>query len=108
MLMSSSRLSKQTRSKKARSSRALKLSLAAVAGAAGGMGNDASAEIVTANLNSTATVGNEIYFTYSAGTIGNSISANGIRGLFAPPGGKGNSGLVSLKDTGDPARAIAS
>lgn len=81
MLMSSSPLSKQTRSKKARSSRALKLSLAAVAGAAGGMGNDASAEIVTANLNSTATPGNNIYFTYSAGTIGNSISARGVEGF---------------------------
>jgi hypothetical protein len=105
MLMSSSRLSKQTRSKKARSSRALKLSLAAVAGAAGGMGNDASAEIVTANLNSTATVGNAIYFTYSAGTIGTSISADGIKGLFF--NGKFGSGgsLLSLFSTATNARS---
>jgi hypothetical protein len=100
MLMSSSRLSKQTRSKKARSSRALKLSLAAVAGAAGGMGNDASAEIVTANLNSTATLGNDIYFTYSAGTIGTLISADGIKGSFYGVGKTGSftvtGGLESL------------
>ncbi len=99
MLMSSSPLSKQTRSKKARSSRALKLSLAAVAGAAGGMGNDASAEIVTANLNSTATQGNDIYFTYSVGTIGTLISADGIKGTFYGVGKEGLTGaLISLSN----------
>lgn len=96
MLMSSSRLSKQTRSKKARSSRALKLSLAAVAGATGGMGNDASAEIVTANLNSAATVGNDIYFSYSAGTIGTSISVGGIKGTVGNPKGSLSRGVISL------------
>lgn len=106
MLMSSSRLSKQTRSKKARSSRALKLSLAAVAGAAGGMGNDASAGIVTANLNSTATLGNDIYFTYSAGTIGTLISADGIKGAFYGVGKFGLAGgLNSLFDTASGARS---
>ena len=105
MLMSSSPLSKQTRSKKARSSRALKLSLAAVAGAAGGMGNDASAEIVTANLNSTATLGNDIYFTYSAGTIGTSISADGIKGSFHGVGKFGGGGLASLFDKAFGARS---
>lgn len=94
--MSSSRLSKQTRSKKARSSRALKLSLAAVAGATGGMGNDASAEIVTANLNSAATVGNDIYFSYSAGTIGTSISVGGIKGTVGNPKGSLSRGVISL------------
>ena len=99
MLMSSSPLSKQTRSKKARSSRALKLSLAAVAGAAGGMGNDASAGIVTANLNSTATLGNDIYFTYSAGTIGTLISADGIKGRFYGVGKFGlTGGVLSLSN----------
>lgn len=96
MLMSSSRLSKQTRSKKARPSRALKLSLAAVAGAAGGMGNDASAEIVTANLNSAATVGNDIYFSYSAGTIGTSISVGGIKGTVGTSKGSLSRGVISL------------
>ena len=48
--MKSSCDSKQTRSKKARSSRALKLSLAAVAGAAGVVADDVSAEVITANL----------------------------------------------------------
>jgi hypothetical protein len=72
-------------------SRTLKLSLAAIAGAAVGMGNDASAAIVTANLNGTATLGNDIYFTYSAGTIGTLISADGIRGSFH---GAGKSGVV--------------
>lgn len=67
--MKSSCDSKQTRSKKARSSRALKLSLAAVAGAAGVVADDVSAEVITANLGGTATTTNRIYFSYNSGTI---------------------------------------
>ena len=67
--MKSSCDSKQTRSKKARSSRALKLSLAAVAGAAGVVADDVSAEVITANLGGTATTTNTIYFSYNSGTI---------------------------------------
>ena len=67
--MKSSCDSKQTRSKKARSSRALKLSFAAVAGAAGVVADDVSAEVITANLGGTATTTNTIYFSYNSGTI---------------------------------------
>ena len=70
-------------------SQTLKLSLAAIAGAAVSMGNDASAAIVTTNLNGTATLGNDIYFSYSAGTIGTSISFGGIKGTV----GNGKDGL---------------
>jgi hypothetical protein len=88
MLMSSSRLSKQTRSKKARSSRALKLSLAAVAGAAGVVADDVSAEVITANLGGTATTTNQIYFSYNSGTI--STLASGYQSVVGTVGfGKG-------------------
>jgi len=69
----------QNRSTKPTSSQALKLSLVTIAGATGGMGNDASAGIVTVALNETTPAwiydGSDhsttsIYFSYSAGTIG--------------------------------------
>jgi hypothetical protein len=69
----------QNRSTKPTSSRALKLSLVTIAGATGGMGNDASAGIVTAALNETTPAWiytghshktTSISFSYSAGTIG--------------------------------------
>jgi len=82
--------SMQNRSSKPVSSKALKLSLVAVAGAAaGGMGDEASAaSIVTANLNGTATLNNPIYFSYSAGTIGTSSGNSSIEGAVTTS--KGN------------------
>jgi len=82
----------QNRSTKPTSSQALKLSLVTIAGATGGMGNDASAGIVTVALNETTPAwiydGSDhsttsIYFSYSAGTIG--TQSGGISALV---GGK--------------------
>ena len=86
----------QNRSTKPTSSQALKLSLVTIAGATGGMGNDASAGIVTVALNETTSAwiytGNNhsttsIYFSYSAGTIG--TQSGGVVGMqqgkYAPP-----------------------
>jgi len=78
--MSSSCASKQTRSKKARSSRALKVSLLAGAGAAGVMADEATAGIVTANISGTAGNNTPIYFNYTSGTIGTSYASSAIEG----------------------------
>ena len=48
----------------------LAILLLAVAGATGVMGRNASAGIVTATLNQTATEGSPAYFSYASGTIG--------------------------------------
>jgi len=68
------------------SSQGLKLSLVAVAGAAGAMGQDAAAGIVSATLNvsSTASItegsGPDIYFSYLNGAIGTSNISTAIKG----------------------------
>ena len=48
----------------------LAILLLAVAGATGVMGRNASAGIVTATLNQTATSGSDVYFSYDSGVIG--------------------------------------
>jgi len=48
----------------------LAILLLAVAGATGVMGRNASADIVTATLNQTATDGSDVYFSYDSGVIG--------------------------------------
>jgi len=48
----------------------LAILLLAVAGATGVMGRNASAGIVTATLNQTATDGSDVYFSYDSGVIG--------------------------------------
>jgi len=65
------------KSSKPTSSQALKLSLLAGAGAAGVMGQDAAAEIISQNLNQQA--GN-VYFTYSGGAIGTSAVPGAMNG----------------------------
>ena len=67
----------------------LAILLLAVAGATGVMGRNASAGIVTATLNQTATAGSAVYFSYDSGTIGTldfSSDNRSIRGfVLAPP-----------------------
>jgi hypothetical protein len=58
-------------------SKALKLSLLAGAGAAGVMGQDAAAEIISQNLNQQ---GANVYFTYSGGAIGTSNVPGAMKG----------------------------
>jgi hypothetical protein len=63
----------------------LAIVLLTVAGATGVMGRNASAGIVTATLNQTATNGSPVYFSYASGTIGTldwaSTGNKSIRGL---------------------------
>ena len=81
------------------SSQALKLSLVAVAGAAGAMGQDAAAEIVAATLNVSSTAPNlnsdgpSIYFSYLNGAIGTSNISTAIKG-YAVGTGKNTFGNV--------------
>jgi hypothetical protein len=71
----SARMTKK--SSKPTSSQALKLSLLAGAGAAGVMGQDAAAEIISQNLNQQ---GGNVYFTYSGGAIGTSNVPGAMKG----------------------------
>jgi len=65
------------KSSKPTPSQALKLSLLAGAGAAGVMGQDAAAEIISQDLNQQA---NNVYFTYSGGAIGTSAVPGAMNG----------------------------
>ena len=65
------------KSSKPTASQALKLSLLAGAGAAGVMGQDAAAEIISQNLNQQ---GANVYFTYSGGVIGTSAVPGAMKG----------------------------
>ena len=65
------------KSSKPTASQALKLSLLAGAGAAGVMGHDANAEIISQDLNMTA---NAAYFSYISGAIGTSGVQGAMRG----------------------------
>jgi hypothetical protein len=67
----------------------LAILLLAVAGATGVMGRNASAGIVTATLNQTATEGNPVYFSYDSGVIGTLD--------YASSGNKSIRGLVSVR-----------
>jgi hypothetical protein len=67
------------KSSKPTPSQALKLSLLAGAGAAGVMGQDAAAEIISQNLNQQAY---NVYFTYSGGAIGTSNVPGAMNGYM--------------------------
>jgi hypothetical protein len=79
------------------SSQGLKLSLVAVAGAAGAMPQDAAAEIVSATLNVSSTApgytgaGPDIYFSYLNGAIGTSNISTAINGVSYNTGKQINS-----------------